>query len=170
MATNIVVMNDGVIQQVGSPDDIYDRPSNVFVATFVGAPPMNLIEGVRLRGHPTFITGREPFPDGFLSQVMFGVRPENLQIESSGAGGLPADVEVIERIGSETLIGCRLLDSGEANAELPLVFARIQRVHGLRTGERCLLRADAASLSWFALSTGERVEDPTESKTLMHSS
>ncbi len=161
MATNIVVMNDGVIHQVGTPDDIYDRPSDTFVATFVGSPPMNLIDAETLRAHRSAVIRGEAPADSFLSHVVFGVRPENLRIESAGAGGLPADVEVIERIGSEKLIGCRLLESTEADAETPLVFARMHDVHGFRTGARCSLLVDAASLSWFARSTGERVDAPT---------
>ncbi|WP_448956029.1 ABC transporter ATP-binding protein [Labrys neptuniae] len=104
MADKIVVMRDGVIEQAGSPLDLYDRPDNLFVASFIGSPAMNFVEGRISKGR--FVNG-----DGFDlpamglgetaegRQVVLGIRPEHLEMD---AGGLEAQVHVVEQTGSET--------------------------------------------------------------------
>lgn len=91
MADKIVLMKDGRIQQVGSPDDLYNRPANTFVAEFVGAPPMALIES-------SFVDGCEP-------GLTLGLRAENVTIVAEGEGRLICRVSEAEFLGSETLIG-----------------------------------------------------------------
>ena len=92
MGTRIVVMNVGRIQQAAPPMEVYERPANTFVASFIGTPPMNL------------------FPPGVLDLGRtVGVRPENIRILSGGydgAKGLPATVDLVEPLGSETLVHC----------------------------------------------------------------
>ena len=92
MGTRIVVMNGGRIQQAAPPMEVYERPANTFVASFIGTPPMNL------------------FPPGVLDLGRtVGVRPENIRILSGGydgAKGLPATVDLVEPLGSETLVHC----------------------------------------------------------------
>jgi sn-glycerol 3-phosphate transport system ATP-binding protein len=91
MADKVVLMKDGRIQQVGSPDDLYNRPANTFVAEFVGAPPMALIDS-------NIVDGLEP---GFT----VGLRAENVSIVPEGEGRLVCRVSEAEFLGSETLIG-----------------------------------------------------------------
>jgi multiple sugar transport system ATP-binding protein len=155
MATTIVVMNHGRIHQVGTPDDIYERPRDTFVATFVGSPPMNIIDGEMLLAHRSAVTGVVP-ASAVVSQAVFGVRPENLQLNLQGHEGLPARIEVIERVGHERMIGCRLAEAGATGNQL--VFARAQNAEGVQLGALCSLRAEAAALSWFSRSTGERFD------------
>ncbi len=122
MGTRIVVMRDGRIQQVGTPDEIYDEPVNRFVAGFFGSPPMNFLAG-RIEqdaGGLLFRSGSLTIP---LSaergtrwrdsgpepgrEVVLGIRPEGLQLGAGGSNGavsLPAEVEVVEPIGYETII------------------------------------------------------------------
>ena len=92
MGTRIVVMNGGRIQQAAPPMEVYERPANTFVASFIGTPPMNL------------------FPPGVLDLGRtVGVRPENIAICAADAapeGGLPATVDLVEPLGSETLYHC----------------------------------------------------------------
>ena len=92
MGTRIVVMNGGRIQQAASPMEVYERPANTFVASFIGTPSMNL------------------FPAGTLDLGRtVGVRPENIRIGSGDVSddrGLPATVDLIEPLGSETLVHC----------------------------------------------------------------
>ena len=97
MADTVVLMKDGHIQQVGPPEDLYNKPNNTFVAEFVGAPPMALIksEGV----------------DGFGEGQTLGIRAENIQIVPKGEGRLTCTITESEFLGSETLIG---LDHGHA--------------------------------------------------------
>ena len=159
MASTIIVMNDGVIQQVGTPDEVYDRPANTFVARFVGSPPMNLIDGGRFAGqHAAFVGGE--VPSSGLARTLVGIRPEHLGVEDADAGGLPAEVRVIERTGAETIVGCRLATASPSDAEPPLVFARARRGERHEVGDPCSLQIDVASVSWFDRASGERIEQP----------
>jgi multiple sugar transport system ATP-binding protein len=111
MADRIVVLNEGRIEQAGSPLELYDRPANLFVAGFIGSPSMNFINGVvRRSGGATVVEAngvRLPAPDALGGRdgdaVVFGVRPEHLTIGGTGAG-VPVTVDVVEPTGSETLV------------------------------------------------------------------
>ena len=91
MADTVVLMKDGHIQQVGSPEDLYSRPNNTFVAEFVGAPPMALLKSSVL--------------DGFGEDKTIGIRAENIQIVPKGQGRMRCTVTESEFLGAETLIG-----------------------------------------------------------------
>jgi multiple sugar transport system ATP-binding protein len=113
MADKIVVMRDGVIEQIGPPLDLYDRPANVFVAGFIGSPAMNFLAGsaqvqsaamqIDLAGGGSFrlpLAGETQQGQG----VLLGVRPEHLHL---GDQGLPAEVVVVESTGLHSLLRCR---------------------------------------------------------------
>ena len=91
MADTVGLMKDGLIQQVGSPEDLYSRPHNTFVAEFVGAPPMALLQSSVL--------------DGFGEDKFIGIRAENIQIVPKGEGRMRCTVNESEFLGAETLIG-----------------------------------------------------------------
>jgi sn-glycerol 3-phosphate transport system ATP-binding protein len=91
MADMVVLMKDGHIQQIGAPEDLYYRPANTFVAEFVGAPPMALIDGGAL--------------PGFEAASKIGLRAENVHIVADGKGRLTCRVSECEFLGSETFIG-----------------------------------------------------------------
>ena len=101
MADRIAVMNDGRVEQLGGPLELYDRPVNLFVAQFIGSPAMNVLEGVYRDGAVEALGVRWPTsvkaPEG--KQVKYGIRPEHLQ---SGGAGIPAEVVVVEPMGAET--------------------------------------------------------------------
>ena len=110
MATRIVVMKDGYIQQVGEPKEIYDFPANVFVGSFIGTPPMNFFHG-KISGK-NFVMGNlsieipakkraELERLGYNNEVILGIRPEHVK---DGEGSLPVQVELVELIGSESII------------------------------------------------------------------
>ena len=99
MADKIVLMKDGRIQQVGSPDDLYNRPANTFVAEFVGAPPMALIEAKAIAA-----TTSDLIPE-LTPGLTLGLRAEHLQIVPLGEGRMSCRVTESEFLGSETLIG-----------------------------------------------------------------
>jgi multiple sugar transport system ATP-binding protein len=109
MADRIVILRDGVIEQVGRPLEVYDRPANLFVAEFIGSPAMNLFRGevTAINGAPCVRSdgGIElPLPDSAPvqagAQVVYGIRPEHLGFTSDGAG-IPATVNVVEPTGPE---------------------------------------------------------------------
>jgi len=97
MADTVVLMKDGHIQQVGTPENLYNSPNNTFVAEFVGAPPMALIGTDAL--------------SGFEQGKTIGVRAENIQIVPKGEGRLSCTVNESEFLGSETLIGLNHVDA-----------------------------------------------------------
>ena len=119
MGDRICVMKDGIIHQVDSPINLYDRPANLFVAGFIGTPPMNFFSG-KIQGREGKLYFKEeafelPLADSWKSEispyinreVVFGVRPEDICWEKTGNGDYPrikAEVEVIEPMGSETYL------------------------------------------------------------------
>jgi ABC-type sugar transport system ATPase subunit len=118
MGHRIAIMSEGVLQQVGPPQAVYERPANLFVAGFIGNPPMNTIEGDVLDDRGTLVLAlgesRVPLPPGHAAAVraagskalVIGVRPEHVQLSSDGA--LAATVSVIESLGHERHVICRL--------------------------------------------------------------
>jgi multiple sugar transport system ATP-binding protein len=103
MADKIVVMRDGIIEQIGSPLELFDRPRNLFVAGFIGSPSMNFIPGTVQDGR--FVANNTmhlPLPTGVRADIAtYGVRPEHLRLDDAG---FPAEVVVIEPMGSSTQI------------------------------------------------------------------
>ena len=165
MATRIIVMNEGEIQQIDTPDGIYDNPANTFVARFVGAPPMNLINVTLGSGRITSEAGQSWLHDDVLLKVpkaILGIRPEKMVLKPSGEGPISAKVAVIERLGAETVIGCRL-DGREENAEEQrlidddLVFVRQVGRPRLKHGDPCSLDYDPGDVTWFDHLSGHRI-------------
>jgi ABC-type sugar transport system ATPase subunit len=114
LGDTIILLDNGIIQQIGTPREIYERPSNLFVATFIGSPPINLIEGTL-----AFDEGRMFFKSNELmtdlelredlkkysgDEITIGIRPESL---TPGDGPLSGSLEIIEHIGSETILYLR---------------------------------------------------------------
>ena len=118
MGTRIAVMREGVLQQIGTPQEVYRRPANIFVATFLGAPPMNLIRGAlesvsggwRFRGDNVDVAlSTDVLSPPELEHeieahhdVQLGLRPEHFRIAAPGeTGGVPGTVEFLEPVGSD---------------------------------------------------------------------
>ncbi len=110
MADRIVVMRDGIVEQIGSPLELYDHPANVFVAGFIGSPAMNLIRGTWQDGAVMIDSARIPVRRNLRvsngQAVLLGSRPEHLT--PSDGSPLVARVEVIEPTGADTLLMCSL--------------------------------------------------------------
>jgi multiple sugar transport system ATP-binding protein len=115
MGHRIAVMRDGLLQQLGTPQDVYRRPANVFVATFLGAPPMNLIDGAleaiagggwRFRGQDADLQVAPDLLEGEAGgEVKLGLRPEHLRIGTPGQdGGIPGRVLFLEPVGSDLFL------------------------------------------------------------------
>jgi multiple sugar transport system ATP-binding protein len=149
MGHRIAVMSEGVLQQVGTPQDVYRRPANVFVATFLGAPPMNLVAGTLeiVGGEWHF---RSPHVDALLSPevlsvseldhesgapVQFGLRPEHFQVGPPGQdGAIQGRVHFLEPIGSDLYL---TVEVGEATLQV-----RTDPDSPLRPGENVSLTFD----------------------------
>ena len=114
MADKIVVMHDGLVEQIGAPLELYDRPNNLFVAGFIGSPAMNFLNGtIRVNGTPWSSTGRAAracrlaaAPAGSDGRpAVYGVRPEHFVIADDGAEAI---VQVVEPTGSEIQVVAKL--------------------------------------------------------------
>ena len=150
MADKIVVMQGGRIEQIGAPLELYDRPANIFVASFIGSPSMNMIDGV-VQGGAVLAGGATlPLPPGMQvaegREVIYGVRPENLTVSPTGISGT---IAVVEPTGSETHVVIRI-----AGRELVAVF-RDRVTH--RPGDAITLAPrEAAEVHIFDKSSGAR--------------
>jgi inositol-phosphate transport system ATP-binding protein len=100
MADRIICMRAGRIEQMGSPDDLYLRPNSLFVAGFIGAPPINLLQGTASEGRIEVNRMTLPYSGPTQGSVVLGIRPEALRLGADGIGGRIAD---IEPMGRETL-------------------------------------------------------------------
>ena len=110
MADRIVVMHDGIIEQIGTPLELFDNPGNLFVAEFIGSPAMNVVPGTLRQGAVEALGQRWPVPAGLGGAeglaVHYGIRPGDLTL---AARGIPGTVVVVEPTGAETEI---LVDVG----------------------------------------------------------
>src|SRR5580658_6072822 len=155
MADRIVVMRDGVVEQIGAPLELYDRPANLFVAGFIGSPAMNLLQGtIRLDGKPSFvIDGGVSLPLGSAPAgsdgrpAIYGIRPEHLTL--GGSDGVPAEVSVLEPTGLETQVFAKL-----GTQKIVAVFR--QRMTA-RPGETLPMTPEVASAHLFDAETGARL-------------
>jgi len=103
MADRIAVMNEGRIEQLGEPLELYDRPANLFVAQFIGSPAMNVFEGTFRSNSVEALGARWPSTARAAEgqSVRYGIRPEHLSL---GGEGIPGEIEVVEPMGAETEI------------------------------------------------------------------
>jgi len=155
MADKIVVMHDGVVEQIGAPLELYDRPDNLFVASFIGSPAMNFLRGeIAADGAPVFqgdgvslqLSGAAGIDRG--DRAVLGIRPEHLRLSEDG---FPVTITVVEPTGSEVqLIG--RTPGGED------VVANFRERHSFNPGETIRLSADPRLIHLFHGETGRRVE------------
>jgi multiple sugar transport system ATP-binding protein len=105
LADRIAIMDKGRIQQLGTPDAVYNDPANIFVAGFIGSPPMNLIKGDLVNGVFTGPDTRvEGVGKGSRANVVLGIRPEDITIGATGAGHLSSKLYSLEPTGDQTLV------------------------------------------------------------------
>jgi len=109
LANRIAILSAGELQQIGTPDDVYDHPANLFVAEFIGSPPMNLLEVTRDGDTLVAADGwRLPAPltrDHSARELTVGLRPEAIAI---GTAGQAAEVVAVEPLGSEVIVDVRV--------------------------------------------------------------
>jgi multiple sugar transport system ATP-binding protein len=155
MADKIVVMHDGIVEQMGAPLDLYDRPANLFVAGFIGSPAMNFLRGkIVADGQPRFVAdGGLSLPVRDVPQgsdgrpVVYGIRPEHFVIDPDK--GIPAEVVVVEPTGSETQVFAKL-----GGQDIVGVFR--ERVT-VGPGDTVPLAPDPALVHLFDQETGIRI-------------
>jgi multiple sugar transport system ATP-binding protein len=154
MAKRVAVMNEGVLQQVGPPAEVYDRPTNLFVARFIGNPPMNTIPGTVEGGTITVPGGSFPSPlqSGALpGEVVVGVRPERLNVGAAGDAGITVKLRVVESLGHEQLLVC------DAEDGTPVIARLDPDVTAPAEGTTVTLVADSGHVHLFDVETTERL-------------
>ena len=158
MGDQIVVMNEGRIQQVGTPLDVYDDPDNLFVAGFIGSPAMNLFPGVverrgnnlQFRANGLSITLPASHPAGQAENVTLGIRPEFLFLDPpADAARFEGRVEVVEHLGAETII--------EFSTGGPEITAKIKRDRAAHRGATVWLGVDPNNVLAFEVDLSKRL-------------
>jgi multiple sugar transport system ATP-binding protein len=138
----ITVMRDGKIQQVGTPAEVYEKPANVFVAQFIGTPPMNLVKGTisdsKLQTSSFAVPASKAVAEG--TKVIAGIRPEHISLAKNG-NGIAATVDLVEPIGHESIV--------YATAGSEKLVAIFDPHEAPRTGENISLAIDAARVHLF---------------------
>jgi multiple sugar transport system ATP-binding protein len=169
MGDRVAVLKDGVLQQVGTPRELYDHPVNVFVAGFIGSPAMNIADypmtddGALIAGHEVKLS-REILAEarkGGATTVTLGFRPEDLDVAGE-SDGFPVVVDVIEELGSDAFVYGHL-----AGTEAPVgderaahqVVARIDPRSSIRRGDTVYFAVRPHLLHAFHVTTGERISE-----------
>ena len=151
LADRVVVMNKGVIQQVGPPTEIYDRPANTFVAGFIGNPAMNLIEGNvaggTFRADGVEIAGVSA-PDG---PATLGFRAEDASVAGEAGGGIEAPIFAVELLGDAAMVTVRA-GNGMASVKAP-------KDYRAAIGEMVRISVPPSICHMFDASTGARIGD-----------
>jgi multiple sugar transport system ATP-binding protein len=163
MASQVAILSEGVLQQVGPPQDVYARPANLFVARFIGGPPMNAMPAsVRANGAASEVVlagGSLRLSDeltGALAgrtEVVAGVRPEHLRLVDDDQIGIPARVRVVESLGHEQLVLCRV-DGAEDDLIARLPGEEVAPA----SGERIRLGTEPRHVHVFDRETADRIE------------
>jgi ABC-type sugar transport system ATPase subunit len=138
MGDRIAVMRKGLLQQIGTPQELYTRPANVFVASFIGSPAMNLV--------PAGAIGID------RDALLAGFRPEHVRVGSPGDGdfGFAAVIELVEYLGDERLAHIRL---GEQ-----LLVAKLPAEQSLESGSTLAFTVPSAAVLLFGADTGLAVD------------
>ena len=154
LAHRVAILNGGELQQLAPPREIYNDPANLFVAGFIGSPPMNFITG-EIDGGNFQAKNAQLFCPGFgdHAAVIAGTRAEDLRIVEESAGALKGDIYAIELTGNETLVTCRV---GEA-----LVVVKMDKDYDEKMGTRVGIAADEKQVFFFDAASGVRLRPNT---------
>ena len=154
LADRIAVTHQGWLQQVGTPDELYSRPANVFVAGFIGAPQMNFVPAEAADGHVTG-DGFQLFVDRTIpaGPIIAGIRPHDLHRVDGDDAPIRATVDVIEPLGWESHLHCRLGDT--------TILAQLQaeEAAGVATGDTIGLRAEPDRIHLFDPDTEQAIRE-----------
>ena len=152
MGDRIAVLRAGRLQQIGAPREVYERPANVFVAGFLGTPPINLLDLTVREGRlvGTDVALDCPSSPKLAGEVVLGVRPEHVAVVDGASGDFAVEVVTAEPLGPETIVHATV--GGAA------VRARAAGFATARPGDRVALRIDWAHVHWFDRASGLRID------------
>jgi multiple sugar transport system ATP-binding protein len=165
MGDRVAVLKDGLLQQVDSPRELYERPANVFVAGFIGSPAMNLISTKIVAGGVQFGNQTLKVPANVLAktkskQITVGVRPEDLVVTKNE--GIQVTVSIIEELGADAFL------YGSANVEGKDIdfIARVGSKSSLRSGDKVFLKPSGGIIHLFDVESGQRLNDDAPKKAV----
>ena len=150
LAHRVAIMNRGVVQQIATPREIYDDPANLFVAGFIGSPPMNTLEGAIADG--AFITAEGKVRVGNVAPrpaVVFGFRPEDARLVDPAGADLRASVYACELTGNETIVTVQL---GKTQA-----VVKMDKNYDMPVDTSVGIAIDSGKLRLFDSATGDRI-------------
>ncbi|HOG43690.1 MAG TPA: sn-glycerol-3-phosphate ABC transporter ATP-binding protein UgpC [bacterium] len=158
LADRIVVLNKGILQQVGTPAELFDTPANVFVAGFIGSPSMNLLnlKTIKRGDHATLVSDGINigivFSEGcFREEMVVGIRPQDFML-TDGDPEISGTVEIVEALGRQSLVHVKLSDTAKIAAELETVLAR-----NFKIGDKIKLNIKHEKMHFFDSVTKERI-------------
>ena len=172
LGDRIVIMKDGFIQQVGSPEEVFERPANLFVAEFIGAPKMNIIRTeLVLENGKYFVTpfGSKIEVDGENGQllkdkgveageVLLGVRPEHIDlVQTPAANTINGNILVNEMMGSELHLHAQMEDGSKVIARTPTVELSREERQALKNGHPVSLTFTGKVMYFFDPETGRNL-------------
>jgi sn-glycerol 3-phosphate transport system ATP-binding protein/multiple sugar transport system ATP-binding protein len=159
MGHRVAVLRDGRLQQVDTPETLYDRPVNTFVASFIGSPAITLVESSVREGVAHVHGVRVALERGVAAKagekVVVGLRPESWHVVGSGSSGaLALDVELVESLGSESFVYGRPTDGGD---DVGRVTVRLDKRTHLAVGDVVHVEPNAGEAHVFDAGTEERI-------------
>jgi len=159
MGDRVAVMNDGVLQQVATPLELYRKPVNLFVAGFIGSPQMNLIEATAAEGAASIGDFRVPVDPTaartMQGEITIGVRPESWRLVGPADGGLPVKVTVVEELGSDSYV----YGTSEVRGVPSTVIVRVSAKDHVTKGETIHVTTDPGDVHVFDTVTGQRLSE-----------
>jgi len=185
MGDRVAVLSRGVLKQVDTPQNLYDFPDNIFVATFIGSPQMNMLKGTYHAGEgggtltlgsntvsvPQSVIAARPSLAGYDGRLLaVGIRPEHLADASKGTDGrsiIEGEVTTREGLGSEVLLHVSIdapkVTAEDIESETPgdeshsVIVARVEPHTALKSGDRAVLAAATENLQLFDLESGQAI-------------
>jgi ABC-type sugar transport system ATPase subunit len=167
LGDRIAVLSGGKLQQLGPPQEVYDHPANVFVAGFIGSPPMNLLRATAVSGTITAGDLQLDIPGVADGEVVVGIRPEALRPAGDGLASVPFTVDVVEPLGDEIVVHGSVAGrpaGGELEEQIPLsgsqparatITARFDPQFRPKVGEQVPLQISPDAVHVFDPATGE---------------
>ena len=161
LGDRLIILEDGYVEQIGSPLEVYERPATRFVAGFIGSPAMNFFD-VRLSadGRLVELSGSDSLPlqngavPGYGGQeVSLGIRPEHFKIVEDGDGAIQIKVDHVETLGADTLV------HGHAGEDNTFLTVRLPDIHHFQKGKVLQLAVPPEKLHLFDKETGKRIEN-----------
>jgi multiple sugar transport system ATP-binding protein len=159
MGDRVAVMKLGVLQQVDTPLNLYDKPVNLFVAGFIGSPQMNLVEAKAHEGKAQI--GDYHVPVDATSErkmqgnITVGVRPEAWRLVSPSEGGMPIDVTVVEELGADSFV----YGTSDVEGTPSTLIVRVSTRDSVKKGDVIHVTTDPKNVHVFDTESGERISD-----------